>query len=729
MSVKVPEAMASPPGSRDLDEFYIRTDSSPADEHSLVLKQGETFVVLDRYGEIVPVGLGEEGLYHEGTRYLSRLSVRIGGQRGLLLSSGVKQHNDLIAVDLTNLDLAEDDVTIPRGTLHVSRIIVLWDAVLHERLQIRNYGRSVISTSLVVSFDADYADIFEVRGTHRRRRGEELPTVVDGGAVLGYRGLDGVTRRTRIAAGPLPVVFGKTAARLQVELPPQGKAVVDLTFGCEIQGRRPALIGFSTASSAISDAFGARRAGSCQIVSSNDRFNEWFARGLGDLAMMVTDTPSGAIPYAGVPWFNAPFGRDSIITALECLWACPDVARGVLSYLAATQATSIDAARDAQPGKILHEARKGEMAALDEIPFGRYYGSHDATPLFVMLAEAYYERTGDRAFIEQLWPHIEAALRWIETDGDPDGDGFVEYERQATTGLVNQGWKDSHDAIFHADGTLAEGPIALCEIQGYVHSAWQGAARLAGLLGHSAVAASLVAKAERLRQAFDAAFWSDELGSYALALDGAKRRCDVVASNAGHALYTGIATPVRARAVARTLLAPQSYSGWGIRTVASTESRYNPMSYHNGSVWPHDNALIAAGFSRYGLRDEVRVVMDGLFSASADMDLHRLPELFCGFRRRSGEAPVLYPVACSPQSWASASVFLLLQAVLGLEICGTEKRVRFTRAQLPEFLDCLRIHGLRVGSATVDLELERHTDEAGIRVLRRDGQVEVVSVR
>ncbi|HEV8613294.1 MAG TPA: amylo-alpha-1,6-glucosidase, partial [Gemmatimonadales bacterium] len=449
------------------------------------------------------------------------------------------------------------------------------------------------------------------------------------------------------------------------------------------------------------------------------------ARSLADLTVMISDTEHGAYPYAGVPWYSTPFGRDGIITAFEVLWANPALARGVLSYLAARQADFSNPAQEAEPGKILHEVRGGEMAALGEIPFGCYYGSHDSTPLFVMLAAAYYERSGDRGFVEGIWPNLLRALEWIERYGDRDGDGLVDYQRQGDSGLVHQGWKDSLDSVFHQDGRLAEGPIAMCELQGYVYAAWLGAARLARLFDAAGQADEFEAKATALRERFEKEFWSDALGTYVLALDGEKHPCQVRTSNAGHALWSGIASPERAAAVARALLAPDSFSGWGIRTVSTSERRYNPMSYHNGSVWPHDNALVGMGFSRYGLHEATQKVLAGLFDASLFVDLHRLPELFCGFTRRPGEAPTLYPVACSPQTWASGSVFLLLQAVLGLEISAPERRIQFRSPRLPPFLEEVRITDLRVGDAVLDLDLRRHKDDVGIEVTRRTADIEV----
>jgi glycogen debranching enzyme len=381
---------------------------------------------------------------------------------------------------------------------------------------------------------------------------------------------------------------------------------------------------------------------------------------------------------------------------------------------------------DAQPGKILHETRGGEMARLDEIPFRRYYGTADATPLFVVLAEAYYARTGDRIFIERLWPHVERALHWIDHYGDIDGDGFVEYARHSANGLVQQGWKDSADSVFHRDGHLAQAPIALCEVQGYVYAAKHGAAKLAATLGHLHRAAELTAQAEGLKTHFNDVFWSDEINSYALALDAAKLPCHVVTSNAGHALYTGIATPERARAVADVLLSEPSFSGWGVRTVATGQARYNPMSYHNGSVWPHDNSIIAMGLARYGFQEQALRIFEGLFEASVNTDLHRLPELFCGFPRRRGQGPTLYPVACSPQAWASGSVYMLLQACLGLTFSFNRPQLRFRYPKLPEFLEWVELRSLTFDNSSMDLVFRRHHEHLAASVLRKDEGLEAV---
>jgi glycogen debranching enzyme len=413
---------------------------------------------------------------------------------------------------------------------------------------------------------------------------------------------------------------------------------------------------------------------------------------------------------------------------MQMLWFDPSVARGVLRRLAYYQAKDDDPEADAQPGKILHEMRQGEMAALGEVPFRLYYGSVDSTPLFVMLAGMYAQRTGDWGLIRELWPSIEAALSWIDGPADIDRDGFVEYYRATEDGLANQGWKDSVDAVFHADGRLAEGPIALAEVQGYVYAAKNLAAFCARRLGLPKHAAELEAEAAALAERFEAAFWCPGIDTYALALDGAKEPCRVRTSNAGQVLFTGIAAPDRARKVGRDMLDPAFFSGWGIRTVAQGEPRYNPMSYHDGSVWPHDNALIAAGLARYGLKAQLDRVFRGLFDAAAYMDLRRLPELFCGFKRYRGRGPTLYPVACSPQAWASGTPFALLQASLGLEFDPDANEIRLRNPRLPPFLEEAYLSNLRLGGASVDMVIRRHDTDVSLQVLRAGGAIRVSAV-
>jgi glycogen debranching enzyme len=543
---------------------------------------------------------------------------------------------------------------------------------------------------------------------------------------LGYEGLDGLTRRTRVVCKPAPGTVTDHEARYSLELRSHADQTIAVTVVCQNGAARPRALAHDASLRQAEQARAAPDQRLCSIETSNEQLDAWLSSSAADLAMMTTKTPQGLYPYAGVPWFDTTFGRDGIVTALETLWVWPAVARGVLAFLAHTQATDTREDRDSEPGKILHEARLGEMAALGETPFDRYYGSVDSTPLFVMLAGAYYRRTADVDFVASLWPHLEAALEWIDRYGDVDGDGFVEYDRKSPMGLLNQGWKDSHDGIFHADGRLAEGPIALCEVQGYVFAARLAAAEIAQALDRPQIATALREAAKEIRSRFEARFWCEDIGSYALALDGAKRACRVRTSNPGHCLYTGIASDEHARRIVAGFCEERFFSGWGVRTVAAGESLYNPMSYHNGSVWPHDNAILAAGASRYHAKALTTRVFAGLFDASTYFELHRLPELYCGFARRHGEGPTRYPVACSPQSWAAGAAFLLVESALGMSIDAGRRQVVFAHPALPESVDELRIRNLTLGEASVDLAVSRVGGSIAVTVERRSGKIDVV---
>ncbi|HZI89294.1 MAG TPA: amylo-alpha-1,6-glucosidase, partial [Candidatus Polarisedimenticolia bacterium] len=614
---------------RHQDQYYILATSSRVDDRTRVLKHGETFAVFDRFGDMAPVGIGELGLYHEGTRFLSRLGLFLDQERLLLLSSRVSDDNTTLTVDLTNPDVPGegDIVAVSRGAIHVAREMLLREGICYERIRVSNYALQPIRFVLRCRWDADYADIFEVRGTRREAAGRKLdPVVQDSSATLAYKGLDGVIRRTRVSCDPAPSELSECELALRISLRAHETTTYHLTVACE-QGRGArAPVPYDRALADAREEISRERARATTVTTSNEQFNIWIDRSAADLRMMLTETSCGPYPYAGVPWFSAPFGRDGIITALQMLWMDPGLARGVLRFLADTQAQEQNVERDAEPGKIVHEIRRGEMAALGEVPFRRYYGSVDSTPLFVMLAGAYARRTGDLELIRTMWPCIELALRWMEVYGDLDHDGFVEYFRNSPNGLVNQGWKDSGDSIVHEDGTLAQGPIALCEVQGYVYAARREAAALAFLLGREDESRRLTALADSIRERFERSFWCEDLDSYALALDGQKRPCRVVASNAGHALWSGIAEPGRAERLVRRLMREDVDSGWGIRTLAAGQPRYNPMSYHDGSVWPHDNAIVAAGLARYGFKGEATRILSGLFDASAFLDLSRLPE-------------------------------------------------------------------------------------------------------
>jgi glycogen debranching enzyme len=709
-------------------EFYVATEWAPAEERTRVLKYGRMFAVFDPYGDIRPSGLGEHGIYYRGTRFLSRLAVSLGAKPPLFLSSGVRADNSLFTADLTNVDfLHGDNVVLARGTIHLVRSKLLLGNTCYEQLRITNYAPSSVRLPIQIHFAADFVDVFEVRGVKRSRRGERLPDLVQEESVtLRYRGLDNVMRCTQLHCSPVPADLSASHIVFDASLKPRETAKFQLSITCgdDLPDHPPDTFDGALAL-AVQDAAEIRN-GNCAVHSSNDQFNSWLNRSLSDLNMMTVGNPEADYPYAGVPWFSTVFGRDGIITALETLWLDPRIAKGVLQYLAETQARENFPEAEADPGKIVHETREGEMAMLGEVPFSRYYGSVDSTPLFVMLAGAYYQRTADLDFVRTLWPHVQQALEWIDNYGDLDGDGFVEYQRRSAKGLIQQGWKDSSDSVFHADGSLAEPPIALCEVQGYVYAAKKQAAVLARALSNPAMAASLDDQAEQLQSAFEKAFWCEDLSIYALALDSRKRQCRVRASNAGHCLYTGIATQSKAERTAQILLGADFFSGWGVRTISSSERRYNPLSYHNGSVWPHDNALLASGLGRYGLTREAALLLAAIFEASTFFELNRLPELLCGLHKRAGEGPTLYPVACSPQAWSAAAPFMLLSASVGLSMNAHERCIALNRPSLPESVPMVVIEGLRLRDASVDLAFERKGQDVRVEVMNKSGLVDVI---
>jgi glycogen debranching enzyme len=725
MSAEVTQLKVQPIEPVSESPFYIPM-TGPAARPRRSLKHDDTFIVLDSHGDIGASAGGPDGLFNADTRYLARLELVLDDVQPLLLGSNMRDDNSALTVDLTNPDVVRNGrIVLQKDMLHIVRTIFLWRGTAYQRIGLQNHGENTASFDLTLRFDNDFADLFEVRGEKRPRRGIGSSKLLGPADVaLEYNGLDGETRRTTLNFDPRPTRLAVNTATWHLELAPQATTSLFAAVSCnKPAAHKPAKF--------IRGLLSHRRemrkstAGATSIETSNNIFNEVLCQSMADLNMLMTETPQGRYPYAGIPWYSTTFGRDGLITALQMLWVDPRIARGVLKRLAFYQAKSVDPLADAEPGKILHEMRGGEMAALREVPFAQYYGSVDSTPLFVLLAGLYVERTGDDDTLAELWPAIEAALRWIDTSGDPDRDGFVEYQRASEQGLANQGWKDSYDAIFHADGQLAEGFIALAEVQGYVFAAKRLAGRCALRLGHLDTAVRLETEAQQLAERFEQAFWCDELGTYALALDGDKQPCAVRASNAGQLLFTGIVREDRARLVAADLMRPHFFTGWGIRTVARGEARYNPMSYHDGSIWPHDNALIALGLARYGLKHSVEHVFKGLFDAATYMDLRRLPELFCGFQREKRRGPTLYPVACAPQAWASATPFSLLEAALGLEFDAARGEIRLRNPHLPAFLNDVVLRDLQLGPSSVDLRVRRHGDDVSLEVLRTRGRIQV----
>jgi glycogen debranching enzyme len=705
--------------------FYIPM-TGPAARPRRSLKHDDTFIVLDSHGDIGASAGGPDGLFNADTRYLARLELVLDDVQPLLLGSNLRDDNSALTVDLTNPDVYRNGrIVLQKDILHIVRTVFLWRGTAYQRIGLQNHGETPASFDVTLLFDNDFADLFEVRGEKRPRRGVGSSKLLGAADVaLDYKGLDGKLRSTALHFNPRPTRLAVNAATYHFELAPQQISSLFVAVSCNKPAGHKA-VPFFRGLLAHRREMRRSAAGAASIETSNNIFNEVLCQSMADLNMLMTDTAQGRYPYAGIPWYSTTFGRDGIITALQMLWIDPRIARGVLKRLAFYQARTVDPLADAEPGKILHEMRGGEMADLHEVPFAQYYGSVDATPLFVLLAGLYVEHTGDDETLAELWPAIEAALAWIDGAGDPDRDGFVEYQRASEQGLANQGWKDSYDAIFHADGRLAEGYIALAEVQGYVFAGKRLAARCASRLGKAERASELAAEAQRLAERFEEACWCDELGTYALALDGAKRPCRVRTSNAGQLLFSGIVREDRARMVAADLMRPHFFTGWGIRTVARGEARYNPMSYHDGSIWPHDNALIALGLARYDLKHAVERVFKALFDAATYMDLRRLPELFCGFQREKQRGPTLYPVACAPQAWASATPFTLLEAALGLEFDAQRGEIRLRNPRLPAFLNEVILRELQLGPSSVDLRVRRHGDDVSLEVLRRRGQIQV----
>ena len=682
-----------------------------------VLKHDDLFAVFNAWGDFhgllhhVGPSMGADGLFQDDTRILSRLTLRIGGTLPQLLGGSVGRDNVVFSAHLTNpalQDRAGNMIAPSQIAIHRRRL--LWHRKLYETLKVQSFSHERIFADLRLEVDADFRDVFEIRGVARVRRGEILPPHAEGNELtLAYQGLDGHIRRTTVAFS-VPVEIKGQRIVIPIELHPGEARHLIMTISSQGDATKPDRDAFLRALKGSKRM--ARRAirEVRPILTSNASFEAWLQRAAADLSVLVSELDTGPYPYAGIPWFSAPFGRDAVITALQVLWVDPSLARGVLAYLSALQAAERSAFHDSEPGKIMHELRKGEMAALREVPFGRYYGGVDTTPLFVMLAGAYLQRTNDVTFAERVWPSVKAALDWMDHFGDIDGDGFIEYRRGAEGGLANQGWKDSRDSVFHDNGELAQGAIAILEVQAYAVAAKRAAAQIAAAIGKTELVERLELEADTLRGRIDEQFWCEKISTYALALDGAKQACRVRTSNPGHVLYCGVAPQDKAERVARCLMGADLFSGWGVRTVAVGESRYNPMSYHNGTVWPHDCSIVAAGLGRYGMKEQASRILTGLFDLACRLPEFRVPELLCGFPRRAEEGPVCFPSACTPQAWASGAVFLMLQACLGLEIDAAQKLIWVTKPHLPTWLDHVLVKDLSVAGGRASLHFRRSGD-------------------
>ncbi len=712
----------------DAERRYATMAASlAADLPKLVLKHQDSFLVADRRGDFPELPGGEFGFYVDDTRVLRRLELFVQGLPPLVLNATASEDEHQLAVDLSNPDLAEAGrPPLPGQSVRLARRLTLYERQLSQTVTVESYAQEPHAFLLTWRFDADFADVFEVRGLRRARRGRTIPAEAGASRVrLGYRGLDGVIRITELAFDPPPDELTTEAAHYHVAVPPGSHLELALTISARAEPETP------PPTLNMGEIMHRRRAGSerlagqaTKIQTDSESVNRWLQRARTDLHMLLTETPDGPIPYAGIPWYVAPFGRDSLITALQVMAFEPEIARGTLRFLARHQAASDDPFTDQEPGKILHEYRRGEMSACREIPFVPYYGSVDATPLFIITLAEYVRWTHDVALARQLWPAVERALVWMVTQAGDDG--YLRYQRRSTQGLANQGWKDSHDAISHASGALAPAPIALVEVQGYQYAALSGAAELADLVGHADMAGTLRTRAGRLRERFEHDFWMEDEGFYALALDGDGEPCRVITSNPGHCLWAGIADEAHAETVAKRLLAGDLASGWGLRTLSARERRYNPMSYHNGSVWPHDTALAAAGLRRYGFVEPFMTLATGLFETAIRCEGLRLPELLCGFARVPGFGPIRYPVACAPQAWAAGVVFHLLFSMLQFEPSAATNRLTLNAPVLPPWINWLELHGLRLRDSSVDLVVSRGRQGAAVEVIGRRGDAEVV---
>ncbi|GAO03481.1 glycogen debranching N-terminal domain-containing protein [Anaeromyxobacter sp. PSR-1] len=711
----------------------------------LVLKRGNLFLVANRLGDVTPAGARDLGLFLTDTRHLSAWRMSVSGGPPLCLSSQVS--SDYVAqVDFTVTSLHEGDLLgrEPLNYVHLRRDMLI-DDVLVDRLVLTNFQGRAVDAWIALEWAADFADVFEIRGARRRERGTyHAPRVERDQVVLRYDGRDGRRYATEVrvrGVGPdgapaaLASLDGR-GARVALHLEPAEHVEVHFAVAAGIDRGAPgrargldeerpvppaAPRPFASRASATHEAYSAYAAQATRFVASNDLFTSALEQAVADLKALTVYHFGAPVISAGIPWYTCPFGRDALITGYEALVAQPEVARDALRFLARLQGERDDPTRDEEPGKIPHEIRFGEMAAAGEVPHTPYYGSVDSTPLFLVLLSEYDLWTDDHETVEALLPAAERALAWMDRWADPDDDGLVEYQRRTPQGLRNQGWKDSHDGVPFADGTPAEPPIALVEVQGYCIDARRRMAALLRRMGRRSEAQALVAAARLHAERLEGRYWMEGKGTYAIALDRDERQVDAVTSNPGHLLFSGAISDARARQVAASLLGRESWSGWGIRTLAAGQRAYNPLSYHDGTVWPHDNALCAMGMSAYGMTRQAGQVLTGLWDAAQHFRQLRMPELFCGLSRAAGQFPVSYPVACSPQAWSSAAWFLLVRAVLGLHADAPRRTLRVVQPWLPPWLDELVLHGLRVGPARASLRFTRGKANAFAEVLEIQG--------
>ncbi|MDQ6773161.1 MAG: amylo-alpha-1,6-glucosidase [Candidatus Dormibacteraeota bacterium] len=686
-------------------------------EDRVILKHNDVMVVTDRNGDIPAGNIGGLGIYRSDTRFLSTYELRLNGERPILLNNSVDRAY-MATFQLVNpkSPASEGESSIPPQSISIRRSRFVHQG-MHERLGLQNCNRFPVSLELELRFDADYLDIFEIRGYHRTAilgvREAAHPT--ESGLLLGYRGRDDVHRTTEVVFQPLPVIQdGKATLALHLKPHETFVLLIDILAGMNEEEFADEFH-FDAALNSLERTYAAWNRSSTRFSTDNERLDGGLLwRNLEDLRVLCDDRPTGLYPTAGVPWYAVPFGRDALITSFQTLALNPDLARGSLRYLARHQGTEVDAAREEEPGKILHEIRFGELANLHQVPHTPYYGTVDATPLFLVLLVELIDWTGDVDLLSELTPNLVAALEWIDRFGDLDRDGLVEYTQHSHLGVRNQGWKDSWDSLLESVGTPAPLPVALVEVQGYVYHAKAGLARIFNRLGRTEHGTRLAKEAEALRVCFERRFWMPGEHFYAQALDRDKQQVAAITSNPGHCLWSGIADRGRAAHVARRLVSPGMFSGWGVRTLETRSVSYNPMSYHNGSVWPHDNSIIAAGLRRYGHASEAELVARSVLEACMRFSDNRIPELFCGFGRdgRFNSGPGEYLVSCSPQAWGAGALFHFLQTLAGVRVDALAGTLRIDPVPTTLYRR-LRVEGMRVGDGELDFTVNL---EGGPRV-------------
>lgn len=707
-------------------ERYIMSGSRAA---RLVLKEGELFLYTNQAGHATGAENSPLGLYARDTRHLSRLELLLGGREPVVLSSTAESGYAAV-IDATNVELrGRDGRTVPQATVHVRRERLL-DEGLHEVVRVRNYHRAAVDVSLDLVFGADFADIFEVRGMRRRRRGRLLPPRAGAGVLtFAYLGLDDARRETVVRFDPAPESIREGRARFRLRLAPGERALVHVRV--EVVGPG---IEVAPAGDAGERLARLRRdheewqAGATGIYTDNEQFDHVLQRAQRDLRLLTEETAWGRAPVAGLPWFAAPFGRDLCFVGLETLLFDLRLGAAAVRLLAARQGRADSAFREEEPGKIMHELRRGELAALRSIPQTPYYGAVDATPLWLLLLCEHTMWTGDLDAFEELGPCVDAALAWLARDGDPDGDGFVEYRRRSRAGLAHQGWRDAADAVVHSDGTPAGGPIALAEVQAYVYYAKRRLAALYGRLGDVERSERMASEARELKRRFNERFWVEEAGFLAMALDGEKRPVTTPCSTAGHCLWSRIVADELVPLVARRLMSAEFFSGWGLRTLSRHAKAYNPMSFYNGGVWPFDTAIATSALKKLGYDQESNRLARGLFDAALGYDLARLPELFCGFTRHQSERPVAFPMACSPFAMSSGALLLVLQAMLGIYAQAEENIVYVHNPVLPGWLRDVTLTNLHIGHTTMHLRFRREGGRTTFSVRDKQGPGRIVIV-